>query len=120
MKTPDDRVQALVARDLRYVAQRIDDPGVAAAGEHDQALAANVRHERLIVEDELVGLPLAVPARLVARCETLLERGRAIDLAGHEQRAFEEERGLTPLGDLEAGAFERVPAGGRDQHRLSA
>ena len=120
MEAPDDGVQALAARNLRHVAQRVDDPGVAAAGEHDQALAAHVRDERLVVEDELVGLPLAVAARLVAGRQALLERGGPIDLAGHEQRAVEQERGLAPLGDLEAGAFERVPARGRDQHRLAA
>ena len=52
--------------------------------------------------------------------EALLELGRAVDLAGDQQRAVEQERGLLLLDDLEAGALERAAARGRQLDRLAA
>ena len=79
-------------------------PGVAAAGQDDQAVAAHHRHERLVVEDQRVGLPLAIPVGLVPGKAALELRG-PVDLAGHQQRAVEQEGGLALLDDLEARAL---------------
>jgi hypothetical protein len=63
---------------------------VTAAGEDDEAATGEAHHERLVVEDQGVGLPLAVNVCLVSQ-EARLERRRAIDLARHQDRPVEQE-----------------------------
>ncbi len=65
----------------------------------------DVGDQRLVVEDQRVGLPVAVAVGLEQRVSAL-ELGRAVDLAGDEQRAVEQERRLPLLDDVEAGALE--------------
>ena len=90
-----------------------------AAGEDHQAAPAHVRHEGLVVEDQRVGMPLRVSEGLVDG-EALLELRAAVDLAGDQHRAVEEERGLLLLDDLEAGSLERASARGGQLDGLAA
>ena len=85
VEAADDGVDAVLAGELPHVAQDVHDARVAAAGEDHEALAAHVRHQRLVVEDQRVGLPVAVAVGLEQRV-ALLELGRAVDLAGDQQR----------------------------------
>jgi hypothetical protein len=101
------------------VAQDVHDPRVTAAGQHDQAASAHVRDQRLVVEDQRVRLPAPVPVRLVRR-HSVFELGRAVDLAGHQERAVEQERRLLALDHVEAGSVESAPARGRQLDRLAA
>ena len=82
-------------------------------------MASDGRHERLIVEDQRVRLPGSTPVRLVDG-EPALELGRAVDLAGDEQRSVEQERRLLLLDDVEAGPLEGALARRRQLHRLVA
>jgi hypothetical protein len=96
---------------------------VSAAGQDDETVSAHHRHEGLIVEDQRVGLPPAMPVGLVPRKAALELRG-PVDLAGHQQRALEQEGGLALLDDLEAcalqctlarrGKLDRVTSGERE------
>ena len=119
VEAADESVQPLVARQLARVAGDVDDPRVAAAGEHDEPAAADVRDERLVVEDQRVGPPVAVAVSLVTR-EAALEVAGAIDLARHEQGAVEQEARLALLDDLEACALERALARRGQLDRLAA
>ena len=80
-----------------------------AAGEHDEALAADVDHQRLLVEDRRVGLPPPVAPGLVVG-HPALEVGGAVDLPGDEHRAVEQQRGLPALDHLEALGLQRRAA----------
>ena len=115
-KPPIDGVDAVLAGELPHVAEDVHDARVAAAGEDDEALAAHVRDQRLVVEDQRVGLPAAVAVGLET-AGPLLELGRAVDLAGDQQRAVEQERRLPLLDDLEARALERALARRRQLDR---
>ena len=107
MKTADDRMDVVLARELSGIAQDVDDPRVAAAGQDNEAMASDGGHERLVVEDQRVGLPGSVPVRLVDG-EPALELGRAVDLTGDQQRPVEQERRLLLLDDVKAGPW-RAP-----------
>ena len=48
----------------------------------------------------------------------MFEVGGTVDLTGHEQRAVEQKRRLTPLDDLKSDALERATAGRSDQNRI--
>lgn len=50
--------------------------------------------------------------------EASFEPGSAVDFAGDEHGAVEEERRLTVLDDVETGALERRPAGGGQLNRV--
>src|SRR3954470_7661739 len=97
-----DRMEVVLARELPNVTQDVDDPRVAAARQNDEALAADGGHERLVVENQGVGLPGSVPVRLVT-WKPALEIGSAVDLTGDEQRPVEQERRLLLFDDVEAG-----------------
>ena len=64
-KPPTTAIHPIDARELAGVADGVDHPGVAAARDDDQALAAHVGHQRLIVVDERVRLPLPVAEGLL-------------------------------------------------------
>ena len=104
---------------LLRVADGVHDPGVAAAAEHDQPAVAHASDQRLVVEDQRIGLPAVVAERLVP-LEAGLELGRPVDLAGDQHRAVEEERWLALLDDLETGAFQRRAARRRELDRIEA
>ncbi len=58
------------------------------------------RHQGMVVENQRSGLPPLLLVGLVDG-EALLELGRAVDLAGDQQRAIEQERAPSLLDDLE-------------------
>ena len=62
-----DGVYLADARELARVPGDVDDAGVPAAGQHDQALAPHVHDQRLVVEHQRVRLPPAAAQRLLRR-----------------------------------------------------
>ena len=96
----------LLTGELLRIADRVDDAGVSAAAQNDEAAVAQAEHERLVVEDQRIRLPAAVAVGLVA-LEAGLELGRPIDLAGDQRRSVEEEGWLPLLDDREAQVLER-------------
>ena len=118
-KPPTTAWMRSLAGEPPHVAQDVDDAGVPAAGQDDEAASAHPRHERLVVEDQRVGLPRAVPMRLVPG-EPAFEARAAVHLAGHEQRPVEEERRLSLLHDLEARALQGAPARRGELDRVPA
>jgi hypothetical protein len=86
----EQSVQAIDAREPHGVPRDVDGAGVAAAGEHDQSPAPHVYDECLVVDDQRVGLPATVALGLVER-HALFELGRAVDLAGDEHAAVQQE-----------------------------
>ncbi len=89
--------------------QDVDDPRVAATRQHDEALVAHVDDHGLIVPDPGVGLPARVAAGELER-EALLEVREPIDLARHQHRAVEEQRGTRVLDHLPTLAIEVLMA----------
>src|SRR3954453_19564187 len=119
VKTADDRMDGVLARELPDVTQDVDDPRVAAARENDETMAADAGDERLVVENQGVGLPASVPVRLGAG-EAALEIGGAVNLTGDEQRPVEQERRLLLFDDFEAGTAQGALAGRRQVDRVAA
>jgi len=119
VKAADDGVDVLLAGQLPHVAHDVHDAGMAAAGEDHQAAPTHLRDEGLVVEDQRIGLPRPVAVGLVTR-EALLEVRRPVDLAGHQQRAVEQKRGLALLDDLEARPLERALARRRQLDGITA
>ncbi len=91
MKAAQNRVQTITAGEFAHVVQRVDDPGMAASGEHHQPPSSEVGNKRLVVEHELVGPPPAVVEGLVAGCEALFEGGGSIYLSRDKERFIEDE-----------------------------
>ena len=119
MEAADDGVQLLHAGEPLGVAADVDDARVPAAGEHDQPAPGDVSDQRLVVQDQRVGLPaLAAPG--LVDSESLLESGNAVDLASDQHRPVVQERRLPLLDDAEAGVFQRAAAGGGQLERLAA
>jgi hypothetical protein len=77
---------------------------VAAAAEDDEAAFGRAQHHRLVVQDQRVGLPAALPECL-ASTEASLELRGAIDLARDQHRAVEQDGGPALLDDPEPGAL---------------
>ena len=86
---------------------------------HDQALAAHVHDQRLVVEHQRVRFPPPVTQRLLRR-KAGLEPRRAVDFAGDQHAAAEQEARLAVLDDREARALERGAAGRRQLDRVTA
>src|SRR5262245_12220584 len=105
VKASDDRCYLPLSGQLLRVANGVDDPGVAAAADQDEAAFAQPQHQRLVVEDQRVGLPAAVTEGIVP-LEARLELRRSINLAGDQHRTVEQERGPALLDDLEACPLE--------------
>ena len=124
VEAAEQRVQPVDAGQPQRVPGDVDRAGVAAAGDHDQAPAADVDDQRLLVEDQRVGLPPPVAPRLVVG-HAALEVGRAVHLAGDEHAAVEQQRRLraarsprsprppAPRGSASAAPTARL-AGQRD------
>ena len=91
VKTAQRCVQTIAAGEFAHAAERVDDPGMAASGEHHQPLPSEVGNERLVVEHELVGPPHAVVEGLVAGWEALFEAGGSIYLSRDKERFVEDE-----------------------------
>jgi hypothetical protein len=106
MESAHDRVEGTLFGQAAGVPADVDDPSVAAAGNHEEALVLDVDDERLIVEDEGVGLPAAVNPGLLQR-EPGLVAGGAGYFAGDQDGSVEQEAGLLLFGDFEAGVGER-------------
>src|SRR6185312_15186676 len=118
VEAADDRTDLVHAGQSLGVAADVDDARVPAAGQHDQSATGNVRDQRLVVEDERVGLPAVAAPSLVDR-EATFEVGGAVNLTGDQHRAVEQERRLPLLDDVEPGVLQRAAAGGRKQNRLA-
>jgi len=73
-------------------------PRSTSARDDNQALAAHVCHERLIVPDDGVGLPFPVPKGLMDG-ESLLELRRTLDLPRYQQATVQADSGSGPPGD---------------------
>src|SRR6266851_9467277 len=115
----EQRVQRLPAGQSPGVAADVDHAGVAAAGDHDQSLAADVDNERLIVQDERVGLPDLIDPGLLDR-EARLVAADAWHLAGDQDGSVEQEAWLLVLDNVEAGLPQRGRAGGRQLKGLTS
>ena len=61
----DHRIPPVDSRELARVAHAVDDSRVAAAGHDDQASVPHMDHERLVVLDQRVRLPLPVAKGLM-------------------------------------------------------
>jgi hypothetical protein len=118
VKASNDGMDAVLRGELSHVADDVDDARMAAAGQDDEAPSAHGRDKGLVVESARVRLPPSLPVGLVEG-EALLELGRAVDLAGDQERAVEEKRGPAFLDDLEAGSLECGPAGGGQLDRIA-
>ena len=120
----DQAVQALHPGEPHRVPDDVHRARVPAAGDDDQAAAAHVHDQRLVVDHQGVVHPgLPVP-RLVGGRHPALELRGAVDLAGEEHAAVDEQRRLPALDHREPlavqcagaqrGQLPRVLAG----HRL--
>ncbi len=112
-----DGVHAVHAGEPLGVPDDVDDPGVAAAGEHDEPAVPDVDDDRLVVVHDLVRPPGAVAERLVRRRHAGLERRRAVDLAGDQQHPVQQERRLPAFHDREPGTLDSGPARRRQLQR---
>jgi hypothetical protein len=81
VEASQDGVDPVLACELSHVVQDVDDAGVSAAGQDDETVSAQHRHEGLIVEDQRVGLPPTMPVGLVPRKAAFEFRG-PVDFAG--------------------------------------
>jgi len=90
----------------------VDGAGVAAAGHDDQSLAAQVHHQGLVVQDQRVGFPGGAGPVLVGGGHAVFEVGGAVDLAGDQDGAVEEQGRLAAPDHVEALAGQRVLAEG--------
>ena len=86
-------------------------PRVTAAGEGDEPFPGHVDDERLVIEDQRIGLPCPAPTRLMER-EAAFERVGGIDLAGDEDRPVEQKARLSSLDDVEAALLQGATARG--------
>lgn len=88
----------------------VDGAGVAAAGHDDQSLAARVRDEGLVAEDQRVGFPRCAGPVLVCWGHAVFEAGGAVDLTGDQDGAVDEQGRLAALDHVEALAGQRMLA----------
>ena len=101
VETTDEGMDLAHSGDPLGVANDVDGPRVAAAGQHDQPFASNVDDHRLVVPDPGVRLPSIVSAGLLAG-EALLEVSHPLGLPAHEHRLIEEQRRSSFLDDFDA------------------
>ena len=119
MEAADQGVERLATAEPLGVPGDVDHARVAAAGDHDQAPAADVDDQRLVIEHERVRLPAAVEPGLLRREARLVPAGPR-DLAGDQHRPAEQEARLLLLDDVEARLFQRATAGGGNLDRVPA
>ena len=100
MKPTDDRADLVRAGEPARVSHRIDDAGVTASAQHHQPPIAEAEHQRLVVEDQRIGLPAILRERLMPG-KPSLERRLAVNLTGAEHRSVEQKRRLALLHDRE-------------------
>ena len=65
----------------------VDGAGVRAAGHDDQAFAAHIDYEGLVVADQRVGFPRCAGPMLVGWGHAVFEVGGAVDLTGDQDGA---------------------------------
>src|SRR5262249_30087303 len=115
----DQRMQRFATRQDAGVSGYVDHARVPAAGQYDQSLARDVDDQCLGVQHQRVRLPLASEPGLL-RPEARPRARAPRDLAGHQDRAAEQEAGLALLDDVEAGLGQCPLAGGRQLNRFAA
>ena len=67
VEAADDSVDSVDTRESAGVGDDVDDARVTAAGEGDEPFAGHVDDERLVIEDQRIGLPCPAPTRLMER-----------------------------------------------------
>ena len=101
VETANEGVDLRDPGDALGIAEHVDRPGVATAGQYDQPFASDVDDHRLVVPDPRVGLPPIVGPS-VLEGESLLEISHPFRLAAHEHRPVEEQRGAAFFDHLDA------------------
>ena len=105
MKAADDRMNAIYSRHLPRALQCVHHAGVAATGQHDEPFVLHVDHDRLIVMNPRIRLPLAIDQRELI-WTAFLERRRTRDLSGHERMSSDQHRRTALFDNLDILGFE--------------
>ncbi len=101
MQAADQRVQPGHAGQPHRVPHDVHRAAVTAPRQYDKSLASNMDDECLVIEHQPIVPPLLAVPRLMRRRHPSLELSGAIDLAGYEDGAVDEQRRLPPLDDFE-------------------
>ena len=88
----------------------VDHPGVAAAGDDDQALVLDVDDKGLVVREPAGPAPSAPPSQACCGGRAGLVPGGPRHLPGHQHGPVEQEAGLALLDHLEARPGQRPAA----------
>ena len=59
-RSPQQCIYGIDAGKFLSVTNRIDGTRMAAAGQHHESFVPHINHQRLVVMDERIGLPLAI------------------------------------------------------------
>jgi MFS family permease len=106
----DQAVQALDRGEPQRVPDDVHRARVPAPGDDDQPAPAHVDDQRLVVDHQRVVRPLLPVPRLVGGRHPALEVGGAVDLAGEEHAAVDEQRRLAALDHREPLAVQGAGA----------
>jgi len=106
----DQAVQALDRGEPHRVPDDVHRARVPAAGDDDQPAAAHVHDQRLVVDHQGVVRPGSAVPRLVGGRHPALELRGAVDLAGEEHAAVDEQRRLAALDHREPLAVQGAGA----------
>src|ERR1019366_1297940 len=93
VETAHHCVDRLLMGQAPRIPANVHDACVATTGDYEQALVLDVDDQRLVVEDEGVGLPPPAQPRLLWR-EPRFVAGRAGHFSGDENRPVEQEAGM--------------------------
>ena len=113
MKAAEESVHTGFAGQCQCVARDIDDAGVSATSEDDQAAIAHVHDDRLVIENEWIRLPVVIVPGLLY-WKTGFVPGGARYFAGYQDGPLEEETRLAVLDDFESSALQSPSASRRD------
>ena len=123
MQAAHHRVDRAVGKQAPHLGADIDDAGVAAGAEHDQAEIAHVGHQHALVHQVGIGPPLlgvVAPAEMVLAAG--LERAHARDLAAVVEMPVEQQPFVAVIHDPGAARFHlgrgRHLGGGKDDAAL--
>src|SRR5258705_8890737 len=108
MEAADDRMNAIYPRHLPRALQCVHHAGVTATGQHDEPFALHVDHDRLIVVNPRIRLPLAIDQRELI-WTALLERRRTRDLPGDQRMTADQHRRTAIFDNLDIFGFEVTP-----------
>ena len=106
----DQAVQALDRGEPHRVPDDVHRARVPATGDDDQPAAAHVHDQRLVVDHQGVVRPGPAVPRLVGGRHPALELRGAVDLAGEEHAAVDEQRRLAALDHREPLAVQGAGA----------